>query len=129
MSTSEKVHAANSGSERTNWTSLDGLRGWAILFVVAVHLWAHSSRQGGGIPIILHVGASSFDLTWIFATGHNAVAVFFVLSGFLLYRHWRERGAGMRMKIQLSKFFEARMRRILPGFILFLFFIFYWCYC
>ena len=42
--------------KRTNWIALDGLRGLSIIFVAAVHLWAHASsdgRGGGGVKIAI----------------------------------------------------------------------------
>lgn len=68
--------------QRENWVALDGLRGISIIFVVLVHLWAHASLTGNGIPLGLTIGNHAFDISWIFATGHNAVVTFFVLSGF-----------------------------------------------
>ncbi|MDZ5459076.1 acyltransferase family protein [Azohydromonas lata] len=107
-------------TERANWLALDGLRGWAIIFVITIHLWAHCTREGSGIPITLQIGAETVNLTWLFATGHNAVIVFFVLSGFLLYRHWLERQGKIAFKAQCWSFAQSRARRILPGYLLYL---------
>lgn len=112
--------APPSDPARSNWTALDGLRGWAIVSVIAVHLWAHSVRSGNGLPIALDVGGVSFDLTWLFATAHNGVVVFFVLSGFLLYRHWLERRHHMTFGRQWRAFADGRARRILPGLLFYL---------
>lgn len=107
-------------TERANWLALDGLRGWAIIFVIAVHLWAHCTREGSGIPVTLQFGTETINLTWLFATGHNAVIVFFVLSGFLLYRHWLERQGKLAFKHQCLSFAQSRARRILPGYLLYI---------
>jgi peptidoglycan/LPS O-acetylase OafA/YrhL len=107
---------ATSSAARENWAALDGLRGWAIIFVIAVHSWAHSSRAGTGIVVLLPIGTRTFDITWVLATGHNAVIVFFVLSGFLLYQHWLERQNKMQFSAQLRSFAESRIRRILPAY-------------
>ena len=106
--------------DRANWRALDGLRGWAILFVIAVHLWAHSSRTGTGLPLSVHIGTKIIDVTWVFATGHNAVVVFFVLSGFLLYKHWLERQETITLRAQIISFVQSRARRILPAYFFYL---------
>ena len=98
--------------QRGQWPALDGLRGISIIFVVSVHMWASGAR----VPILLRVADYDIDFTWFFATGHNAVQTFFVLSGFLLYRHWLEEdGLGAGEKI--AKFFRHRVRRIVPAYL------------
>ncbi len=106
--------------KRENWLALDGLRGASIISVAAVHLWAHASRTGNGLPITLNLADRTFDLTWIFATGHNAVVIFFVLSGFLLYRHWLEKAGATTFHAQRHEFYRRRLFRILPAWIFFL---------
>jgi peptidoglycan/LPS O-acetylase OafA/YrhL len=105
--------------KQQNWIALDGLRGLSILSVVAIHLWAHASRTSEGVPIKLLLDGIDVDLTWIFSTGHNAVVVFFVLSGFLLYRHWLEAAPDLAFGRHAKIFLHKRARRILPGWIFF----------
>lgn len=102
-----------------NWPALDGLRGLSILSVVLVHLWAHATSTGNGVPLSLTIAQQVVDITWIFATGHNAVVTFFVLSGFLLYRHWLENPGMKTFREQTTEFYRRRARRILPAFIFF----------
>jgi peptidoglycan/LPS O-acetylase OafA/YrhL len=120
LSAGEIAVSAPKPSDRSNWLALDGLRGWAIIFVITVHLWAHCTREGSGIPITVQLGAETVNMTWLFATGHNAVIVFFVLSGFLLYRHWLERQGKLPFKTQCRSFMQSRARRILPGYFFYL---------
>lgn len=105
--------------QRETWIALDGLRGVAILLVVAVHFWAHASAVGTGVPVRLSIGDVAVDLTWIFATGSNGVSIFFVLSGFLLYRHWLETIATTRSSATAAQFYLRRVLRILPAFAFF----------
>lgn len=99
-------------AERGRWPALDGLRGLSIISVVSVHMWA----SGNMVPILLRVADYDLDCTWLFATAHNAVQTFFVLSGFLLYSHWFEEDE-LRIGKKISKFFRHRIRRIVPGFL------------
>ncbi|MDB5303207.1 MAG: hypothetical protein JWM97_756, partial [Phycisphaerales bacterium] len=38
-------------ARRPHWAPLDGLRGIAILMVVTIHFWAHSTPGGTGFPV------------------------------------------------------------------------------
>ncbi|MFZ1108725.1 MAG: acyltransferase [Rhodomicrobium sp.] len=106
--------------KRESWVALDGLRGLSIIFVVLVHLWAHADFSGEGIPVTLSFSDYSLDITWIFATGSNAVIIFFALSGFLLYRHWLEKIDHGKYRDVAASFYKKRALRILPGFVFFL---------
>jgi peptidoglycan/LPS O-acetylase OafA/YrhL len=114
---SERSRPERQGPHR--WLALDGLRGVAILMVVTVHFWAHSTPTGQGFPVV----ARGWDVTRIFANGHDGVIIFFVLSGFLLHSGWLNGGYGK----SFSKYFTRvrhyairRVRRILPAFAFFL---------
>jgi peptidoglycan/LPS O-acetylase OafA/YrhL len=74
---------------------------------------------GTGVPVKLSIGDVAVDLTWILATGSNGVSVFFVLSGFLLYRHWLETTATVSPFASAAKFYLRRVLRILPAFAFF----------
>jgi peptidoglycan/LPS O-acetylase OafA/YrhL len=74
--------------------SLDGIRGWAVLMVMAYHL------DSGGV----------------FSGGFIGVDIFFVLSGFLittlLIEEWTTRG-----RIDLRSFYIRRALRLFPAFV------------
>lgn len=76
--------------------SLDGLRAFAILWVI----WQHCANTTGGPDPFTNAGASG-------------VGLFFVLSGYLittlLLREWRSNGS-----VDLSAFYWRRTLRILP---------------
>lgn len=75
--------------------ALDGLRGLAVLVVMRVHL--------AGLTLF-----PALDKEW----ARRAVAVFFVLSGFLITRNLiAEKQAG---EVSLVKFYARRMGRIFP---------------
>ena len=105
--------------KRESWVALDGLRGVSIICVVLIHLWAHSSSAGTGLPVVLSLAGYALDITWVFSSGHNAVVIFFVLSGFLLYRHWLETADSAGFKTAAATFYRRRVLRILPGFVFF----------
>src|SRR4051794_38295788 len=90
------------------WTELDGLRGVAIAMVVVVHFWAHSSKIGTGVPIVLEFLGHSLDLSWVAQAGQEGVRIFFVLSGFLLHRIWIEDARPVTEKVR--RFFWKRIR-------------------
>lgn len=82
---------------------LDGIRGIACLMVLVVHIWAFSS------PDL----AYTFQLQAL-AYGLN---VFFVLSGFLIFLPFARAILDGRDRPRASAFFEARVRRVFPGYL------------
>jgi len=80
---------------------LDGLRGFALLLVVADHTWG-----------------------WFLGAGASGVLIFFVLSGFLLSRPFVT-NPGMLCNVQsLLDYGGRRLQRILPMYYLYLFLTF-----
>ncbi len=91
---------------------LNGLRAIAALSVFAVHLQQMASLQG-------HVGPLDLD-RWL-TNGNTGVALFFVLSGFLLalpFLASSERGVAPP---RMGAYFVRRITRILPAYYLCLF--------
>jgi peptidoglycan/LPS O-acetylase OafA/YrhL len=84
---------------------LDGLRALAALYVVAFHAFGYVDKGG------LSVGARAAGR--LLAFGHDAVAVFIVLSGYcLMLPAARARGGGLGRGI--GDYFARRAWRILP---------------
>jgi peptidoglycan/LPS O-acetylase OafA/YrhL len=101
------------------WDELDGVRGYAILMVVMVHYWARSTTNGTGFEIKLLIEDAVVPVTWLFASGGHGVRVFFVLSGFLLFRQWLDRNQNTSSASAAADFFVRRARRILPAYLFF----------
>lgn len=80
---------------------LDGLRGIAIILVVADHTWG-----------------------WFTGAGASGVLIFFVLSGFLLARPFVTSPRLIRDPQSLLEYGERRLQRILPMYYLYLFLTF-----
>jgi peptidoglycan/LPS O-acetylase OafA/YrhL len=88
---------------------IDGLRGLAMLMVLAYHCWVHTIR----VPIAVPVGHWHLDVTSPLHLGYLGVHLFLVLSGFCLtYPLAREGAAAMRLDPR--RFFRRRAWRILP---------------
>ncbi len=97
--TAVDLHGPRGGTGR--FAALDGLRGVAILLVLAHHLWP--------MP---HVGR------WSPPLGHLGVSLFFVLSGFLITRILLkcrdDLAAGARLRDVTRSFYLRRALRIVP---------------
>jgi len=114
MSPASRLWARAAGTVRHDldhvprWAALDGLRGVAIVAVVAYHSLGLLLPGPGG-------WARRGWPWWWMGTGRLAVDVLFVLSGFLVVRSWhaaRSRAAGPGAAAR--DFFGRRARRILP---------------
>ncbi|WP_460370368.1 acyltransferase family protein, partial [Actinocorallia lasiicapitis] len=88
--------AARPAGPRTR--ELDGLRGVAIVMVVAVHVAELTAMASPGTPVWRLVAACG-----------GGVPVFFVLSGYLLYRPW------LRGPVAVGGYYRRRLVRILPA--------------
>ena len=87
---------------------IDGLRGLAMLMVLACHCWLF----GGQWTVTLPLGIHPFNLAPMLAYGSTGVNLFLVLSGFCLY--WPFVKGGTRREPTLWEFAKKRFRRILP---------------
>ncbi len=89
-------------------SSVDALRGVAVLAVVAAHAFNH-----GGSAL---VGADWFlVLRRVVEQGVLGVPLFFVISGFCIHLPWaRQRAAGNRADLRFGPFWARRLRRLYP---------------
>ncbi len=92
------------GGTRGFLPAVEGLRACAAIGVVVTHV-AFQTGQGGGV-----VGRvlGRFDL---------AVAVFFALSGFLLWRGHAAAARGLRERPSTGHYLRSRIVRIMPGYL------------
>jgi peptidoglycan/LPS O-acetylase OafA/YrhL len=82
----------------------EGLRALAALAVVAYHVITDAGPEGAGF---LFTPGSVLDM---------GVSVFFVISGFLLYRPFVVAGAEQRPPVRLARFWWRRVVRIVPAY-------------
>src|SRR4051794_14083239 len=88
---------------------VEALRALAALGVLSWHVWSH--------PVIDdHYGVSVGPLTKLFDNGRAGVAMFFVLSGFLLYRPFAAAIVRRTPSPSLRRYFINRVLRIIPAY-------------
>jgi peptidoglycan/LPS O-acetylase OafA/YrhL len=85
--------------------ALTGLRAVAALLVVGTHAAFATGQLTHG-----YIGA-------IYARLEVGVAIFFVLTGFLLFRPWVRAAASGAQPPNLSRYMRRRVRRIVPGYV------------
>ncbi|HEX7558788.1 MAG TPA: acyltransferase [Usitatibacter sp.] len=100
-------------SEIGNLPALDGLRGVAVLWVIAFH--AFVLRKDLGDPWI-DLAASSTWLGPVIGSGYLGVDLFFLLSGFLLALPWFVHAIRGQPPPSAREFYARRARRILPAY-------------
>jgi peptidoglycan/LPS O-acetylase OafA/YrhL len=89
---------------------LDGLRGIAALSVLLFHLWLYARVDPGAATAPSAAAYAWSDLRW-------GLLLFFVLSGFLLYRPWIAM-IGTTERPDLMRYFRSRAARVLPAYYL-----------
>lgn len=92
------------GGVRTFLPAVEGMRACAAVGVVITHV-AFQTGHSGGVPGRLF---GRFDL---------AVAVFFALSGFLLWRGHAGAARGLRRTPPTGHYLRSRIVRIMPGYL------------
>ncbi len=98
------MNDAQAGGTRTFLPAVEGMRACAAIGVVITHVafqTGHSSGVGGRL-------FGRFDL---------AVAVFFALSGFLLWRGHAAAVRGLRRQPATGHYLRSRIVRIMPGYL------------
>jgi peptidoglycan/LPS O-acetylase OafA/YrhL len=94
----------------TRWPALDGVRGLAVVVVVAWHVFAMIAPSAG-------IGRSNVPgIWWPMGTARFGVDAFFVLSGFLVVRSWRTTRARTTTLAALREFGRRRILRIVPAY-------------
>ncbi len=89
--------------------ALDGLRGIAALSIVVLHAWLYTTTSAEKTDSVLDAAVHQFRL---------GVPLFFVLSGFLLYRAWVLAVRHGRRAPSVVEFARRRAWRIAPAYAL-----------
>jgi acetyltransferase len=93
------------------YAALDGLRGIAALTVFAIHVWIYQ------LPNTVELRRDSWEKTLLFE-GRVAFVMFFVLSGYLLYRAFARAGLGRSAPVAVRSYLVRRAARIAPAYYL-----------
>jgi len=99
-----KPVAERVGGTRGFLPAVEGMRACAAMGVVLTHVAFQTGISGGAFGRLLH----RFDL---------AVAVFFALSGFLLWRGHAAAARGLRHRPPTGHYLRSRLVRIMPGYL------------
>ncbi|CAN3126532.1 Acyltransferase 3 [Mycobacterium sp. smrl_JER01] len=92
------------GGTRGFLPAVEGMRACAAIGVVVTHVAFQTGESGGVVGRVL----GRFDL---------AVAVFFALSGFLLWRGHAAAARGLRERPETGHYLRSRIVRIMPGYL------------
>ena len=93
------------------YAALDGLRGIAALMVFAIHVWIYQ------LPNTVELRRDSWEKTLLFE-GRVAFVMFFVLSGYLLYRAFARAALGSSAPVAVGSYLVRRAARIMPAYYL-----------
>src|SRR6185436_17973667 len=93
------------------FAALDGMRGVAALTVFAIHAWIYQ------LPDTLVLRRDSWEKTVLFE-GRVAFVMFFVLSGYLLYRAFARAALGHGSPAAAGSYLVRRAARISPAYYL-----------
>jgi peptidoglycan/LPS O-acetylase OafA/YrhL len=100
---------AGLGSGGSRLEGIDGVRALAALSILVWHVWAHGT-------LAKRYGVSVGPATKVFANMQAGVAVFFVVSGFLLFRPFARTLMQGGQPPSLRRYFRNRALRILPAY-------------
>lgn len=91
---------------------LDAVRGATALYVLIGHaaILLFASRHDAAL--VSRSARAIADLLSVFAFGHQAVIMFFVLSGFCI--HWKQSGGSSSRPFDANDYARRRLRRIAP---------------
>jgi peptidoglycan/LPS O-acetylase OafA/YrhL len=91
------------------YAALDGLRGIAALTVFAIHVWIYQ------LPNTVKLQRDSWEKTLLFE-GRVAFVMFFVLSGYLLYRAFARSALHADEPVNVRSYLVRRAARIVPAY-------------
>ncbi|MBB4662967.1 acyltransferase family protein [Conexibacter arvalis] len=91
--------------------AIDGLRGLAALTVLVFHGWLYTR-------VDVSAGSRASVVDYALHEGRLGLVLFFVLSGFLLWRPWVAAGRGRRDRPGTAAYLVHRGARVLPGYYL-----------
>jgi peptidoglycan/LPS O-acetylase OafA/YrhL len=91
------------------YAALDGLRGVAALTVFAIHVWIYQ------LPNTVELRRDSWEKTLLFE-GRVAFVMFFVLSGYLLYRAFARAALHRGQPVNTASYLLRRAARIVPAY-------------
>ncbi len=98
------MSSSQTGGTRSFLPAVEGMRACAAIGVVITHVAFQTGHSGGVSGRLL----GRFDL---------AVAVFFALSGFLLWRGHAAAARGLRRRPPTGHYLRSRLVRIMPGYV------------
>src|SRR5947207_13353809 len=90
-------------------SALDGMRGVAALTVFAIHLWIYQ------LPNSMTLRRGSWATTALFE-GRVAFVMFFVLSGYLLYRAFARAALARGNRVWAWGYLARRAARVVPAY-------------
>jgi peptidoglycan/LPS O-acetylase OafA/YrhL len=90
-------------------SALDGMRGVAALVVFGIHLWIYQ------LPNSMTLRRDSWATTALFE-GRVAFVMFFVLSGYLLYRAFARAALGRSDRVSTCAYLVRRAARVVPAY-------------
>ena len=93
------------------YAALDGLRGVAALFVFWIHVWIYQ------LPNTVVLRRDSWE-KWLLFEGRIAFVMFFVLSGYLLYRAFVRAALGRAAPVAIGSYLVRRAARVAPAYYL-----------
>ena len=100
--------STDTGIQR-RYAALDGLRGISALTVFAIHIWIYQ------LPNTVQLERDSWAKLLLFE-GRVAFVMFFVLSGYLLYRAFARAALGRGEPVAVLSYLGRRAARIVPAY-------------